>query len=86
MANASQKRSMDWKERMLESGRQERRSVPRGVWSALRWIVLGGLWVFLVVLGRYATHHPFSSVAPLYILMAATAATMVAARWLRPRD
>jgi len=86
MANTSQKRSLDWKERMLESRCEERKVAPRGVWAALRWIGLGGLWVFLVVLGRYSTHHPFSSVAALYILATATAVAMVAAKWLpRPR-
>ena len=82
--NTSQKRSLDWKERMLESRRDERKTVPPGVWAALRWIGLAGLWVFVVVLGRYSTHHPFSSVAALYILMAATAVAMVAAKWLLP--
>jgi CHASE2 domain-containing sensor protein len=84
MANTSQKRSLDWKERMLEGRCEERKAVPPGVWAALRWIGLAGLWVFLVVLGRYSTHHPFSSVATLYILAAATAAAMVAAKWLPP--
>jgi len=84
MANTSQKRSLDWKERMLESRCDERRTVPPGVWAALRWSGLAGLWVFLVVLGRYSTHHPFSSVAALYILASATAGAMVAAKWLLP--
>jgi hypothetical protein len=84
MANTSQKRSLDWKERMLESRGEQRKAVPPGVWTALRWVGLAGLWVFLVVLGRYSTHHPYSSVAPLYIVVAATATAMVAARWLLP--
>ena len=70
---------------MLESRCEERTAVvPPGVWAALRWIGLAGLWVFLVVLGRYSTHHPFSSVAALYILASATATAMVAAKWLLP--
>jgi hypothetical protein len=68
---------------MLESRCEQRKAVPPG-WAALRWIGLAGLWVFLVVLGRYSTHHPFSSVAALYILASATAAAMVAAKWLLP--
>ena len=69
---------------MLESHRERREGVPPGVWAALRWIGLAGLWVLLVVLGRYSTHHPSSSVAALYIVVAATAAAMVAAKWLLP--
>jgi hypothetical protein len=84
MANTSRKRSLDWKERMLESRYEQRKAVSPGVWAALRWIGLAGLWVFLVVLGRYSTHHPSSSVAALYILVAATAAAMVVAKWLPP--
>jgi hypothetical protein len=84
MANTSQKRSLDWKQRMLENRYERRKAVPPGVWVALRWIGLAGLWVFLVALGRYSTHHPSSSVAALYILVAATAAAMVAAKWLLP--
>jgi hypothetical protein len=84
MANTSQKRSLDWKQRMLESRNEQRKAVPPSVWVALRWIGLAGLWVFLVALGRYSTHHPSSSVAALYILVAATAAAMAAAKWLLP--
>ena len=82
----SKKQSLDWKERMLASRYEERKAVPPGVWAALRWIGLAGLWVFLVVLGRYSvTHHPFiSSIIALYILVAATATTMAAAKWLLP--
>ena len=83
---SSQKRSLDWKERMLDSRYEERKAVPPGVWASRRWIGLAGLWVFLAVLGRYSvTHHPFSSVTALYILVAATAATIAAAKWLLPR-